>query len=380
MKYTILLTILLIFYASCTNKNEYIINGTAIDDYEGKTIYLLANKSDSSIIDSTIVANNKFTFRGIAPDSIRIAFLSYDRRYFPPFFILEKGKITLDIDTVYYESFKRGGTVLNEELQLYKNQYYDLLHNSLKYAFEEDSAYQKNPTKEEKMNLEKKRETLYREIEDYVYDYIVKHSQNALGEQIFIDDAYFIRPNKANKLTEFFKADFNNKNPRFKAVIDAQEATSPGKRYTDIKGFDINGDETSLSNFIGKGNIVLINFWASWCGPCINELPELKKFYKDNIDKGLVIIGVSLDTNEKDWMTAIKKHDIEWTQISNLKGIDDPAAIAYGVKWIPQLILIDRNGTIISRNAERSRLQSMFDDLYENNQILKSRSIENRNK
>lgn len=363
MKNAIYIILLLVFSSSCTNKNEYIINGTAIDDYEGKTIYLLANKSDSSIIDSTIVANNKFTFRGIAPDSIQIAFISYDKRFYPAIFILEKGNISLDIDTAYNQHIKRGGTALNEELQLYKDQLLNLKNNQMAVVQQGYFINRSDMTKEERLSWDNKKETIFNEIEDHVYNYIAKYSQSSLGKQIFIDNTDLLKPHKIGELIKMFGPNSNIVTPDRKAYYIAQAETSPGKRYTDVKGYDIDGKEIAFSDFVGKGNIVLIEYWASWCRPCIAALPELKEFYKKNKDKDLVVISVSLDHDKEKWLAATKKHNIEWPQLSNLKKWEDPAAMSYGIKGIPQLLLIDKNGIIAERNFDLEVIEQKFNEI-----------------
>lgn len=110
------------------------------------------------------------------------------------------------------------------------------------------------------------------------------------------------------------------------------------------------GKEVSLSDYVGKGKYVLVDFWASWCGPCRREMPALVEAYAKYKDKGFEIVGVSLDTQTEAWEKSIEALNITWPQMSDLKGWESEATDIYGLAYIPQTLLIDPNGKIIAKN------------------------------
>ncbi|MBO9732118.1 MAG: AhpC/TSA family protein [Chitinophaga sp.] len=117
----------------------------------------------------------------------------------------------------------------------------------------------------------------------------------------------------------------------------------------DAPGFtlaDVNGKEVSLADF--KGKYVLIDFWASWCGPCKGQIPFLKAAYEKYKNKNFVLLGVSLDSKKEAWTKAIDKEKLDWLQVSGLKGWGDPAAAVYGVTYIPSNILVDPSGKVVA--------------------------------
>jgi thiol-disulfide isomerase/thioredoxin len=114
------------------------------------------------------------------------------------------------------------------------------------------------------------------------------------------------------------------------------------------------GKKITLSKL--KGKMVLVDFWASWCGPCRAENPFVVKAYEMYHPKGLAIVSVSLDDNETDWKAAVAKDHLNWIHVSSLKGFDEPAAKLYGISAIPQNFLIDSAGTIVAKDLRGDAL------------------------
>ena len=121
------------------------------------------------------------------------------------------------------------------------------------------------------------------------------------------------------------------------------------------------GEEFALSQL--KGNVVLIDFWASWCGPCRRENPNVLKVYNKYHDKGFEILGVSLDKKKDRWLAAIKKDGLPWHQISDLKGWQNKVANDFGVRSIPHTILIGKDGKIIARGLRGRALEAKLAEL-----------------
>ena len=117
------------------------------------------------------------------------------------------------------------------------------------------------------------------------------------------------------------------------------------------------GQNVKLSDYVGKGKVVLVDFWASWCGPCRREMPNLVEAYKQYKNKNFEIVGVSLDQNGDAWKAAIEQLNITWPQMSDLKYWNCEGAQLYAVSSIPHTVLIDGEGTIIARGLHGEDLQ-----------------------
>ena len=134
-----------------------------------------------------------------------------------------------------------------------------------------------------------------------------------------------------------------------------------GEQFVDFEMNDTNGGAQKLSSI--KGKAVLLEFWASSCGPCRQENPNLVKTYEEYHPKGFEIFAISLDESEESWKKAIEKDGLSWTHVSDLKGSDNKAGLIYGVNGIPDNFLIDQNGKIVARNLRGEKLDEKLAEL-----------------
>jgi peroxiredoxin len=149
----------------------------------------------------------------------------------------------------------------------------------------------------------------------------------------------------------------------FKTALDKLNVTGVGAMAPDFTEVDVNGQPVKLSSF--KGKYVLIDFWASWCGPCRQENPNVVKAFNKYKDKNFTILGVSLDreAGKQDWISAIKSDGLAWTQVSDLKFWKNEAVVLYDVQAIPANFLIDPTGKIIAKNLRGRDLENKLEEV-----------------
>lgn len=149
-----------------------------------------------------------------------------------------------------------------------------------------------------------------------------------------------------------------------KQLLATYDKRAPGTKFKDMTMNDMDGKEVTLSQWAGKGNYVLVDFWASWCGPCRQEMPNVVVNYEKYHAKGFEIVGVSFDQNKEPWVKAVQTMGLRWPQMSDLKGWQCAASDLYGIRSIPASVLIDPQGTIIALDLRGKALGKKLKEIF----------------
>jgi Peroxiredoxin len=359
-KITFILIILAVVLASC-QKNSYTIEGNfAENTFDGETIYLQKIDSmtaeSSTAIDSTILKDGKFKFSGSAEDHLSVGFISVGRLESPvenspvATFILETGSIKIAFDK---RNVSISGTPKNEDY----NKVLAAMNKmgSLYEEVEKAGGVQGVAPDENGLDIMGRMQKLQEELQEVSFDFTKANIANKLGEFLFFSYASIFTKDQLKELLPLADSTFRSQ-PQIQMLEKELNRVIPeiGQPYQDTQLVTTEGMPVLLSEYIGKNKCVLIDFWASWCAPCIQEIPHLRKAYSAYKSKGLEIIGISVDEDRVAWMDAIKKHNMDWIQLG-----DDTrnASAIYGVSSIPHTVLVDQTGTIIAKNLRGKELE-----------------------
>lgn len=195
--------------------------------------------------------------------------------------------------------------------------------------------------------------------------FVNENTDNIVGAYIFANIYNNYENEEVDALVaqagDEFKGDKNVK--RILEVLEKSKLRKVGAKFTDFAQPDKDGNIHHLSEYVAKNKYLLVDFWASWCGPCRAEMPNVKAAYEKYHAKGFEILGVSLDNNKDKWLNAIKTLELPWHHVSDLKGWQCEASGMYGVQGIPCTMLIAQDGTIVATDLRGEELDKKLAEL-----------------
>jgi thiol-disulfide isomerase/thioredoxin len=276
----------------------------------------------------------------------------------PIVFFADMAELTLDINgSINPPTFELTGSVYQDSLEAYSRAQTENRVFMERYyrAWEEAEAASDSLTRQ---IVEAKLDSAYAGFEEYTKTFAKRNGiVGAMIAQRYIYTAeYQDLKDVYDGIPAIFK--FDQTVVDLKNRVDILENTQIGKRFTEITQNDTTGNPLSIGNV--KGEFVLIDFWASWCGPCRQANPDLVKLYREFSPKGFEIVGVSLDQKEDSWKKAIVADSLTWPQMSDLQGWQNAGAAAYAIRSIPQSILLDNQGFIIRKNLTPAELRKFL--------------------
>jgi peroxiredoxin len=328
----------------------------------GKTIYLFDDQ-DNNPDDSAVIKNEQFSFRVKGGKEPAVYALILRDVNYPMLFVTGNEPIQF---TTSVATYPIATSVKGNENTLAMQEYQKAFEPLIKQAQELNTeAKQVNPEDEPGKNaFRKKAETFSREVVNTGKQFITSHPKSIASIWLMMNELRSrLEPEEFRQLFESLDNSVQESpyGQSVTAYVKSLKANVLNVAADDFSQEDTKGKAVKLSSFRGK--YVLVDFWASWCGPCRQENPNVVKAYNKFKDKNFTILGVSLDDNRDRWLRAINQDGLAWTQVSDLRGWGNEVAVQYGVQSIPTNFLVDPSGKIVARNLRGEELEAKLEQL-----------------
>lgn len=355
MKYFILISLSALLISCSINK--YTIKGKCIDPNAKGIVTLIIRTEDNKIDTAAIskIVNGKFTIRGCVPSTTEGYFLINDRNrdYIPVLLENNRYKMLLDGNVVLYITGTKEQNILDQYNQTRIEQARILEEFRARPMLERrDDSIKKIYQGYDRLIVPKAKKEQSALLEKYPDSYASAFFYTLDLKSLALDELKSIY----DKLSGFGKE--NPSADRILKRIELLQSVNKGVVAPDFSMCTPEGDSISLHSL--KAKVKIIDFWASWCYPCRIGNPFMLKLYEKYHDKGLEIIGVSLDDDYNKWTNAIKKDGLTWPQVAELKKWRCKAVELYDVKTVPHTVILDGENRIVGKNIKGEELEKLI--------------------
>ncbi len=355
-----LLTAAGIMLAACQSKT-YKISGTAEGLADGDTLYLTSDMQEGTPEATIIVHDGRFDYEGES-DSIHLVMIySAARNEINAPFFLEPGQITITLSEVPGSS-RVAGTNCNDQWQRLNDSVMVIGKEINRIA---EHIYGNNVSMEQQQEGMATIEKLNQRFAALIVRTAEKNIKNEFGYFLLTYYPEELLDNETRvRLIEELPDEMRNRHAikQIEASVRQSQQTAVGSVIKDFTQPGLDGTSVSLLEEVKKNKLTIIDFWASWCGPCRQEMPFMLELFNSHKDNGLGIIGVSLDQDKDDWQTATQKLGITWPQMSDLKGWDNAIAKHFNITSIPHTIVVNQQGKILARNLRGEQLKEFISE------------------
>lgn len=367
MKSSALLLLFAFIVISCsTKKDEFVIHGS-IKDLDSGKVYLQKHESDQWVnIDSAILKNGAFTFIGKTTMPELQQIFMEDKKILLPVFI-ENSEIDIKI---FPDSVDKSIVTGSSSHDTYK-EYLSLRKPIDKKMDELYSEWKKVKAAGDTLSMNRidsAAAALDSVMKNMLIDFAAKNKASVVVPYLVMRNSWYFELHDLERINSRLDTSVNASEytQSFKKRIDILKSVEIGKTAPDFTMNDSTGKPVTLSSL--KGKVLLVDFWAAWCGPCRRENPNVVKAYKLYSKKGFDILGCSFDENRERWLKAIKDDKLTWHHVSDLQGWDNAAGKLYGINSIPANVLLDKNQKIIARNLRGDELMIKLEEVFKSSE------------
>jgi peroxiredoxin len=333
-------------------------------------LYLKTRTPDDVLIniDSTLLTNDgSFKLKGKTSEPDLFFLADIDNVFFLRVFVDAGNKITVTGSAKEIQNMKIEGSETQALYDKYlasiaviEEQQETIYHNY--NAYRQDEAVSEEELENIKENLSAQLQQLDEMILSTALDFISNNANSIVSAYLVYKDALSVNNSAEIEYhLQLLEPSMDNKFITLtKNHLEKLKQTEVGKVLPNIELPDADGKLISLESLRGK--YVLVDFWATWCTPCIGEIPNLKKTYQKYHDKGFEIYSVSLDNNRGAWLNGIEKHELNWLHVSDLKAFTSPAVKQLVVTYIPHTFLLDPAGIVLGVDLSADELEKILSE------------------